>query len=524
MVGARRRGACPMRRGGRLNAEQFFARLRSTPARDPALQDSRALVSYGELLAAVEALAGILVRERVRTLASVLPNNTAWVIADLAALRAGVVHVPLPLFFTDEQRAHALAAAGVDAVLSAKTPRAVAATMFAVGSEWLALSRRIGDAVAAPPGTRKITFTSGTTGQPKGVCLGETSLTVAASLAEALAPVRVRRHLCALPLPVLLENIAGVYAPLATGATVVIPSAHEAGLAGSSSFNPAALDAAVQRYRADSTIVLPQMLRAWAAWRTAVRAAPQPTLKFVAVGGARVGHTAIAQARRSGLPAFEGYGLSEAASVQTLNLPHADRPGSAGKPLPHARLRVDNDGQIWVSGALMLGYLGAPWSNVPQWWATGDIGRIDDEGFLHIDGRRGNVLITSFGRNVSPEWVESELQASTAIAHAAVFGDGQPQLTAVLWPARADTTDSRLDEAVAQANTRLPDYARVARWTRARVPFSDSSGMATANGRPRRESIAQAHQEILADDDDTALIPDLPETDELPRPTARLDR
>lgn len=480
-----------------MNTDGFFARLHGHPLRAPALQDARSVLGYGALLGRVERLADALARRRVRTLATVLPNGIDWALADLAALRAGIVHVPLPQFFSASQLAFALAASGADAVLAADLP----AGCMPEPLPGLAPSfaRREPEPVARHEATRKITFTSGTTGTPKGVCLGADSmLATAESLAQALAPVALRRHLCALPLPVLLENLAGLYAPLAAGATAIVPAADEAGLAGSSRFNPAALNAAVARHGADSVIVLPQMLRAWASWRQAVRAAGLPTLKFVAVGGARVGRELLAQARRAGIPAYEGYGLSEAASVQTLNLPHADRPGSAGRPLPHTRLRIADDGEIWVSGSLMQGYVDFPPIDGQGWWPTGDLGHIDADGFLHIDGRRRNVLITAFGRNVSPEWVETELQAAPAIAQAVVFGEGQPALSAVLWPARPELTDEVLAAAVAAANARLPDYARVAHWVRAAQPFTAEARMATANGRPLREAIARAHAAALA--------------------------
>jgi long-subunit acyl-CoA synthetase (AMP-forming) len=348
------------------------------------------------------------------------------------------------------------------------------------------------------PGTLKVSFTSGTTGTPKGVCLGTAMLATVDGLVQAMAPLAVRRHLCALPLPLLLENLAGVLAPLAAGAAVLALPPELVGLRGSSGFDPAALDGAVSGSCADSVIVLPQMLRAWSAWREANRAATLPALKLVAVGGAAVGAATIARARAAGLPAYEGYGLSEAASVQTLNLPGADRAGSAGRPLPHVRLRVADDGEIWVAGSLMLGYLSDRDAAAPAWWPTGDLGRIDADGFLHIDGRRRNVLITAFGRNVSPEWVESELQSEPAVAHAVVFGDGEPQLSAVLWPACGAAASRGLDLAVARTNARLPDYARIGHWMQGRLPFSAASGMATANGRPRRDAIARAHDEPTA--------------------------
>lgn len=481
-----------------MNVDAFFAGLRARRRRDVALTSARGPMSYATLLDSVDALAAQLLRLQVRRLATVLPNGAAWVVADLAALRAGIVHVPLPTFFTTEQIDHALTAAGVDAVLSAPTPAALGASQRCVAGESLQLARREPSPVRLPAGTGKVTFTSGSTGTPKGVCLDATAqLAVAAGLAQALAPLAVRRHLCALPLAVLLENIAGIYAPLITGACVIVPGSAETGLEGAADFRPSALNAAIARRGADSVITLPQMLRAWSAWRQRVIAEPLPTLKFVAVGGAQVGKTLLAQARCSGLPAYEGYGLSEAASVQTLNLPNAERPGSAGRPLPHARLRVADDGEIWVAGSLMRGYLGTAEVAGAEWLPTGDLGRLDDDDFLHIDGRKRNVLITAFGRNVSPEWVETTLQAQGAIAQAVVFGEAQPALSAVLWPSHGAVTDAELAAAVTAANATLPDYACVAHWVRATQRFDAASGMATANGRPRRAAIAAAHARAL---------------------------
>ena len=128
-----------------------------------------------------------------------------------------------------------------------------------------------------------------------------------------------------------------------------------------------------------------------------------------------------------------------------------------------------------------------------KWWPTGDLGALDEDGFLHVQGRKDAVLVTAFGRNVSPEWVESTLQATGTIARAVVLGNGRPALGAVLWPASAATSQQELAAAIADANARLPDYARIQGWVRARHAFDDASAMATANGRPRRDAIAAAY-------------------------------
>ena len=479
----------------------------------PALDDGRRTWSAVALADAVAGASAGLRDAGAQVLATCLDNSAAFVALDEAALGAGVVHVPLPLFFTPAQMQHALQAAGADtlvvaAALAARWP-ALSWKPLAVAGEALMHARLplpAAGRVALPPGTAKITYTSGTTGSPKGVCLSAGALQrVAAGLVEAMAPLDIQRHLNALPFAVLLENIAGLMAPRLHGTTVITLPLHEVGLVGSSSFDAARLQAAVQRHRPHSLIVLPQMLRAWCEHLVLTGQRAPDSLKLVAVGGAAVGAPLIHTAQALGIPAGEGYGLSEGASVQTLNLPGIDgaaRPGSAGRVLPHARLRVAADGELEVAGSLFSGYLGEA-TPLPRWWPTGDLGRIDDDGFVHVLGRKKNVLITSFGRNVSAEWVETALRTDPAVAHAVVFGDGQPALCAVLWPQRSATGDAALQAAVDAANATLPDYARIARWTRGRAAFDAGSGLATANGRPQRNAIWLAHADAL----DSALVP-----------------
>jgi long-chain acyl-CoA synthetase len=296
---------------------------------------------------------------------------------------------------------------------------------------------------------------------------------VARSLVEAMAPLGIERHLNALPFAVLLENVAGLMAPRLQGVTVVTLPLQQVGVSGSSSFDAARFHGAVQQQQPHSLILLPQMLRAWCGHLAQTGQRAPASLKLVAVGGAAVGAALIHTARALGIPACEGYGLSEGASVQTLNLPFpagADRAGSVGRPLPHARLRVAADGEIEIAGSLFGGYLGDA-TPVPEWWPTGDLGLIDEEGFVHVRGRKKNLLITSFGRNVSPEWVETALRGHPAVLHAVVYGDAQPALSTVLWPVQPDTDDAVLQAAVDAANATLPDYARIGHWTRGRAAF-----------------------------------------------------
>jgi len=192
---------------------------------------------------------------------------------------------------------------------------------------------------------------------------------------------------------------------------------------------------------------------------------------------------------------YEGYGLSEACSVVALNTPQSHCEGTVGKILPHAKVDIAEDGEIYVSGALFSGYLGDGTEDI-QRYATGDIGYVDEAGFLHLKGRKKHIFITSFGRNVSPEWVESEMTIEPAIAQCCVFGEAKPFNVAVIYPRQGFAQDA-VAQAVAHANMRLPDYARVKRWVIADEPFSVENGLWTGTGRPRRLMIAKAYQAAM---------------------------
>lgn len=437
-------------------------------------------------------------------IASRLDNGPDWLALDLAIRELGRVHVPLPTFFTSEQVAHALRDCGADAlVLAADAALAEppAATPAASPTEHLRLYRLAPAAMplppALPPNTACITYTSGTTGTPKGVCLDVDALyAVARSLCDATAPLAPRRHLCLMPLSTLLENVAGVYAALMSGAEIAVPSLGEIGYRGDGGLDIPALLACLHRYRPESAIAVPQLLLALTA-AAEQGAAPPDSLRFLAVGGARVGQALLARAHAVGLPAYEGYGLSECASVVCLNRPGAERPGSVGKPLPHARVFAV-DGELWVEGVRSLGYLGeADATTTTGPLATGDLGEIDEDGYVYVTGRRKHMIITSYGRNFSPEWVESELQQHPAIAQAVVYGEARPFNVAVVWPRDPALDPPALRSALDEVNRGLPDYARVRETVRADAPLRAADGLLTANGRPRREAIYARYREPI---------------------------
>ena len=436
----------------------------------------------------------------------VADNSPEWIVIDLALQAAGMVLVPLPTFFSHEQMRHAIRASAMQLLFCTDPDIAtrLGFTEQACTSATVPLFRGRGPearpAALRNPAIGKITFTSGTTGTPKAVLLSsEQQRDTARALAAATAGLGIRRHLCLLPLPVLLENVAGLYTALMTGAACVCPPLHEVGMTGASGFDPQRCLDAILEHRADSLIVLPQMLRALVATLTERRTSGDElrSLKFVAVGGAKTPVALIRQARDLGLPVYEGYGLSECASVVCLNLPGADRIGTVGRPLPGVRLRSAIDGEVEISGRGFMGHPGMQGPDAGGWLASGDLGTRDADGYWSITGRKKNTLITSFGRNVAPEWPESLLTAFAAIPQAVVFGDAAPFLVAVLVPASPGVDDIALQARIDAVNAQLPDYARLGGWVRASAAFTHCNGLATANGRIRRDAVLARYAERL---------------------------
>ncbi len=461
-----------------------------------ALQDEHGALTYGELPDTIARLADQLRAAAPRAIAILADNGKAWALADLAAHAAGIPCIPLPLFFSPSQMAHVLRTAAIDHVLTDQPQRLLAAlphpglSIEVFNGTLLRVQLKPENSVAAlPAGTRKITFTSGTTGEPKGACLGQDTMeTVAESLRIASAASRGDRHLCLLPLSTLLENVGGLYTPLLAGATVCLPGLAAVGLSGSSGLDARRLLAALGDWHASTAIMVPQMLQEVVA--TAQAGTPLPRgLRYLAVGGAPVASRLMEDACALGLPVHEGYGLSECASVVAVNQPGASRGGSVGKPLPHLAIGFADDGEILIRGLRWLGYLGeADAPPEPDVIATGDLGHLDADGFLFLTGRKKNLFVTSFGRNVAPEWVEGELAADPAIAQAAIFGEARPFNCAVI-VRRPGTPQEAIEAALEAANRRLPDYARVRAWIPAAEPFTARNGLSTPNGRLRRAAI-----------------------------------
>jgi long-chain acyl-CoA synthetase len=439
-------------------------------------------------------------------IAMAMNNQPAWVVLDIAALQLGLVQVPLPSFFSDAQLLHAMQDAGINVLITDQTVRfdSLLKTHTAEKSGVMIANTALAEyrldfaQATLPEHTAKITYTSGTTGAPKGVCLSEKAmLEVAQAIATQVQLTPQDRHACILPLSTLLENVAGVYSSLIAGAIIHIYPSETVGFVGSS-FDVKKLFATLALSQASTVILIPELLNALIKLCESEAALSYATalshIRFVAVGGAHVSASLLQRASTIGLPVFEGYGLSESASVVTLNTPSSQKLGSVGRPLPHISMRLADDNEIWIKGANFISYTheAANFSD-DGWMATGDIGYCDAGGFWFIQGRKKNMFITSFGRNVSPEWVERELTHLPSIQQACVFGEARPWNVAII-TAHPEADAAAVNASIAAVNAQLPDYARVSHWLSSQAAFSVNNGQLTPNGRLKRDAIWQTYQ------------------------------
>jgi long-chain acyl-CoA synthetase len=150
--------------------------------------------------------------------------------------------------------------------------------------------------------------------------------------------------------------------------------------------------------------------------------------------GARLGHFY----RGAGVTILEGYGLTETTAGATLNLYGAHRVGSVGRPIPGTSVKIAEDGEVLIRGPIVMqGY----WQNDAansevfdgeRWFKTGDLGKLDDEGFLYIVGRKKELIVTAGGKNVAPAVLEDRLRAHPLVSQCMVVGDNQPFIAALV--------------------------------------------------------------------------------------------
>ena len=150
--------------------------------------------------------------------------------------------------------------------------------------------------------------------------------------------------------------------------------------------------------------------------------------------GVRLGHFY----RGAGVTILEGYGLTETTAGATLNLTGAHRVGSVGRPIPGTSIKIAEDGEVLIRGAIVMrGYWQNDAANAEVfdsegWFKSGDLGKLDDEGFLYIVGRKKELIVTAGGKNVAPAVLEDRLRAHPLVSQCLVVGDNQPFIAALV--------------------------------------------------------------------------------------------
>ena len=159
---------------------------------------------------------------------------------------------------------------------------------------------------------------------------------------------------------------------------------------------------------------------------------------YAVSGGAPLGERLGHFYRGIGVTVLEGYGLTETTAALTVNLPDAQKVGTVGRPLPGTSVRVADDGELlFRGGQVFVGYWHAEDATAETlqsdgWFHTGDVGEIDDEGFVRITGRKKEILVTAGGKNVAPAVLEDRVRAHPLVSQCLVVGDGQPFIAALV--------------------------------------------------------------------------------------------
>jgi long-subunit acyl-CoA synthetase (AMP-forming) len=339
---------------------------------------------------------------------------------------------------------------------------------------------RGGTPYAVPTGDEewicKIIHTSGTTSLPKGVRIRSHGIdALIDSLHGAMPADAFARYASCVPFSLLIEQVTGLYLVLLDGGCVTLlpPGSPLVGTSG------AAVEAALPLLaaaRPTALVATPALVTAWLEAAHRASAAGEDVSRslfgtgrppLICCGGAPVHPDTLRALDGFGIAVHEGYGLSENSSVVSWNTPAARRIGTVGRPLPHVRVRIADDGELLVnSTSLFAGYTRDDPSSLildaDGWLRTGDLARLDAEGFITITGRKKNVIIPAAGRNIAPEWVEAQYAQLPFVRAVAVVGDG---LTALhgLFLVEESTDLARAEAAVKEfGEQHLSEVERVA--------------------------------------------------------------
>ena len=426
------------------------------------------------------------------------PNSPQWVLVYFGCLRAGVVVVPLDLRSAPDY---------VERVISRIAPRLAFTSRYTpkndidLGIPEIAFEELEGiiqglpepDSVeVGPDDLVEIMFTSGTTGDPKGVMLTHRNLTAnIEGISQYITCDPSSKLLSILPLSHMYEQLGGLLTALHFGASVTYPTSRQ----------PAVLTRTMRERRVTTMLLVPQALELLmngiereirrqgkeALWRKLQKIAEWTPfslrrhlfgrvhrqfggkLDFIVSGGAALDPQLGRKWELLGVKIVQGYGATEASPVISSHTLRERRPESAGRPLPNVEVRISEDGEILARGdSISPGYWNAPEQTAATfrdgWYYTGDLGHLDEQGYLHIRGRLKDMIVLSSGQNVYPDDIQAVLNRHPGVTDSAVVGlprGSSLEVHAVLIP----NGESDTEAIVSWANEQLSEHQRVKDFT-----------------------------------------------------------
>ncbi|WP_405652728.1 AMP-dependent synthetase/ligase [Streptomyces sp. NBC_01386] len=229
----------------------------------------------------------------------------------------------------------------------------------------------------------------------------------------------------------------------------------------------------------------------------------------------------------AGILVYEGYGLTETSAAATITPPLAPRPGTVGLPVPGTAVRIADDGEVLIKGGIVFGgYRNNPEATAEVldggWFATGDLGALDEDGYLTITGRKKDIIVTSGGKNVSPAVLEDRLRSRPPVGQCIVVGDNRSYVAALItlepeavahWlsvrkmPADTPTADVVRDPRMIAAVQQAVDYANEAvsraesirKFALVEGEFTEDNGLLTPSLKIKRHAVAGAYEGEIED-------------------------